>query len=122
MPSRLHKLIFKISNLSPFSYPTTMGIMTALLPCGFLYSALLMSAAFSNPILAATGMFIFSLATTPALIGSKIFFNFFFLKRPKIAKMMIIILLLGTAFFALKRGGFFSHKNFENTIMCHGQY
>lgn len=117
-----NKILFYVKNYSPFSYPTTMGIITAILPCGFLYAALIMSATFTNPFYGGLGMFIFSLVTSPALLTSKVFFNIVFMKNPKMVKIITIILLILTILFALKRGGLFNGKSLENPTTCHGKY
>lgn len=44
-----------------------LGLILGFIPCGLLYGAFLISAAISNPILAAFGMFCFGLATFPSL-------------------------------------------------------
>ena len=46
-----------------------LGVLNGLLPCGLVYSALLLSAATGNPVLGALGMLIFGLGTLPVLIA-----------------------------------------------------
>lgn len=113
-----------INKYSPFSQSATLGIITALLPCGFLYSAILMCAAFTNPFLSALGMFIFAVVTSPVLIGSKTVFHYLSKKSTKFYKYVSVFLLLLVAGLALMRGGFFKseteNKNDSNThIDCH---
>lgn len=118
-------LINKICTYSPLSYPATLGIITAILPCGFLYSAILMSASFASPILSGVSMLVFALSTSPILIGSKILFNTFIKKNTYYIKYISIILLLIVAGMAFVRTGIFSTSNNNekiqniNTINCH---
>ena len=46
-----------------------LGMLNGLLPCGLVYSALLLSAAAGSPIFGALGMLIFGLGTLPVLIA-----------------------------------------------------
>lgn len=57
----------KLSEKLPFSEPVRMGILTGLLPCGFLYSALMQAAATLHPVHGAAIMAIFAVGTSPAL-------------------------------------------------------
>ena len=62
-----------IRNL-PLTEPVVLGIATALLPCGFLYAALLQAAVLAHPIYSAGGMILFAVSTGPALgIGGAVF-------------------------------------------------
>jgi uncharacterized protein len=45
-----------------------LGALNGLLPCGLIYSALLVAATLGGPLSAAVGMVLFGLATTPALV------------------------------------------------------
>lgn len=90
---------------SPFSRSATFGILTAILPCGFLYSALLISASAANPYLSAASMFIFSLVTSPVLLFSNNFINLLFKKYYFLRKTILSTLLITIAFLVLIRGG-----------------
>ncbi|KAB8029968.1 sulfite exporter TauE/SafE family protein [Fluviispira multicolorata] len=120
------KIIHKIMRYSPLSQAATLGIITALLPCGFLYAAILMCASYSNPIISGLGMLTFSLVTSPVLLGGKGVFVFLAQKNASLAKYISILLLLMVAFFALMRAGVFrdlfshSHEHVtEHKVNCH---
>ena len=49
-----------------------LGLVLGFIPCGLLYGAFLIAAAIANPLLAASGMFLFGLATFPALFFTAI--------------------------------------------------
>ena len=51
-------------------HPLTLGFATALLPCGALYSALLLAAATTSPWLGAASMAAFACTSSPALLGA----------------------------------------------------
>ncbi len=113
-----------INKYSPLSQSATLGIITALLPCGFLYSAILMCAAFTNPFLSALGMFVFAAVTSPVLLGSKGFFHFLSKKSANFYKYISVVLLLIVAGMAIMRGGFFKtnteKSNDSNShVDCH---
>lgn len=59
-----------------------LGLVLGFIPCGLLYGALAAVAAISSPVLAGFAMFLFGLATMPALIFSG-FGGYFFLKIAK---------------------------------------
>jgi sulfite exporter TauE/SafE len=125
-PSFYPKIIFltKLTQLilkySPFSRSATFGIITALLPCGFLYAALLLSISYANPLVSGVSMLVFSLVTTPALLGGKSFFSLLSSKFYKFKKIFFAFLLLTVAGFSLMRGGVFKKENALNDeIMCH---
>lgn len=59
----------RLARHSPFSSEVTAGLLTALLPCGFLYAAVAQAATLAHPAFAALGMFVFGLGTVPALWG-----------------------------------------------------
>lgn len=101
------RFINTINQYSPLSQSATLGIITALLPCGFLYSAILMCAAFTNPLLSALGMFTFAVATSPVLLGSKWIVNYLSKKSVNLYKYFAIILLLLIALLAVIRAGYF---------------
>ena len=105
----------KIIRYSPISYSATLGIITALLPCGFLYSAIIMSASFLNPVLSAVGMFVFALATSPILFGSKWIYQFLSTRNENLTKYISILLLLIVAGLALLRSGVFYELFSSNT-------
>ncbi len=56
-----------------------LGIILGFIPCGLLYSALIIASTFDNYFLAAFGMFLFAIGTVPPLfisaIGGYLFFN-----------------------------------------------
>ncbi|MGY3804390.1 sulfite exporter TauE/SafE family protein [Pigmentibacter ruber] len=114
-----------LNKYSPLSQAATLGIITALLPCGFLYSAILMSATFANPWLSAGGMLIFAISTSPILISSRGLTLLFSKRNPNFYKYFSIFILFLIAFIALLRGGFFHsadhkfHSNDETKMECH---
>lgn len=122
------KIMNNMIRYSPISQSATLGLVTALLPCGFLYGAILMCASFANPILSGLGMLTFAIVTSPILIGSKGIFNFLSKRNANLTKYISIILLLIVAGLALLRGGVF-HELFSsntekinqdvNKIECH---
>lgn len=63
-PSRLASALERVRAALPRT-PFALGAMTALLPCGALYSALLLAVAFANPL--ASGLAMFAFASTSAL-------------------------------------------------------
>ncbi|WP_186646894.1 sulfite exporter TauE/SafE family protein [Fluviispira vulneris] len=120
------KILNKLMKYSPLSYSATLGIVTALLPCGFLYAAILMCISYANPVISGLGMLTFSIVTSPVLIGGKGVFIFLTRKNVHIAKYVSILLLLIVAIFALMRGGvfkdFFNHSHeqpTEHKVNCH---
>lgn len=116
----VNKVTIKLLNYSPFSRSTTFGIITALLPCGFLYAALILSISYANPITSSASMFVFSIVTTPALLGGKTVFYLFSRKFYRFKKIIFSLLLLITAIFSLMRGGvFYTNDGLQNKIMCH---
>lgn len=95
----LYKLKSKIKKL--FANPKGLngyflGIILGFIPCGLLYAAFILSATIANPFYAAFAMFIFGIATVPALFSSAIFSGFFFCKiiKPKLQSVANLILLI----------------------------
>ncbi|WGL59677.1 sulfite exporter TauE/SafE family protein [Pigmentibacter sp. JX0631] len=123
--NKAQKIVIFINRYSPLSQAATLGIITALLPCGFLYSAILMSATFANPWLSAAGMLAFACATSPILIGSKGLILLFSKRNPNFYKYFTVFILCIIAFIALLRGGYFhsSENKIQNTngteVECH---
>jgi len=113
--TNINNLMNKIKRYSPLSHSATLGILTAILPCGFLYSAVIMCASFASPILGGIGMLVFAISTSPILIGSKGIFNFLSSKSANLTKYISIILLLIVAGLALLRGGVFHNLSSSNT-------
>ena len=71
-----HRLSRKIRHLLQSQKPTSMfllGISNGLLPCGALYTMILLAAASSDPLAGVTIMLIFGLGTLPSLLGIGLF-------------------------------------------------
>lgn len=81
-----------------------LGMVLGMIPCGMLYSALLLSVTFENPLLAGLGMFLFGLSNFPALFlasfGSNILVKFSGLKM--VMKFVIVINALTLLLMAIK--------------------
>ncbi len=50
-------------------HPFTVGLMLGLLPCGFLYAAVIAAVALGGPLRGAAALVLFGLGTAPALLG-----------------------------------------------------
>jgi len=71
-----------------------LGLILGFIPCGLLYGAFLLAAAISSPINAAFGMFLFGIATFPALFLSASGGYFFFKNLKKEFKVFSKIVLI----------------------------
>lgn len=58
----------KLKSSNQYFNSLLMGSLSIFLPCGFLYSVILVIAVFGNPLLGAISIFTFWLGTTPALV------------------------------------------------------
>ncbi len=72
-----------------------LGLILGFIPCGLLYGAFAVAATISNPIIASFAMFLFGLATTPALFSAG-FGGYFIMKSAKkyfnlFARLVILI-------------------------------
>lgn len=72
-----------------------LGLILGFIPCGLLYGAFALSAAFANPLLAAFAMFLFGISTFPALFltasGGYLFFKISNSNFKLISKIVILI-------------------------------
>jgi sulfite exporter TauE/SafE len=81
-----------------------LGLILGFIPCGLLYGAFLISAAIANPFLAAAGMFLFGVATFPALFLTASG-GYFLIKLPEfklLAKIVILINAITLFLMAIK--------------------
>lgn len=81
-----------------------LGIILGFIPCGLLYAAFLIAAAISQPILAAIGMFLFGISTSPSLFLTASS-GYVFLKIPEfklVAKVVILINAIMLLLMAIK--------------------
>ena len=58
----------QLSRLTGIARAAALGGLNGLLPCGLVYSALLIAAASGSPVMGASGMFVFGLGTMPGLV------------------------------------------------------
>lgn len=71
------------------------GMALGLIPCGFVYSSIIIAVTFSsNALIASSSMFIFGLATAPSLIIASILGAGATFKVSKLAKIILLILCL----------------------------
>ena len=99
------KWIQQLASKSPFSHSVTMGLVTGLLPCGFLYSALTLCVATGSMWLSALGMLLFSVVTIPALFFGRLLLQWTVFRYSYLSKIFSITLLLLTCYFLIVRGG-----------------
>ena len=62
------RLARRLSRLTGIARAAALGGLNGLLPCGLVYSALLIAAASGSPVMGASGMFVFGLGTMPGLV------------------------------------------------------
>lgn len=87
----------------PLPRPVALGLATALLPCGFLLAALLQSALFANPIDGALAMALFAVASSPALMASAGILPLVRRLGPRVAPVIVAVLLIVAAVSVLFR-------------------
>lgn len=111
--SRLRTLLLRYS---PFSDAVTLGLLTALLPCGFLYMALLQAALFADPILSAVAMGVFAISTSPALWAGTRLIGFLSAKGKRSSRFVFPVLALIAACLVIWRG---AHSSDAEPLPCH---
>ncbi|MCX6126230.1 MAG: sulfite exporter TauE/SafE family protein [Proteobacteria bacterium] len=84
--------------------PIYFGLVTALLPCGFLYAAIAQAALLSLPLASAVAMTLFAVTTTPALFSGS--YGFFYIQKkfPKFSGVAMALILLIASLSILYRG------------------
>lgn len=93
-----------------------LGMITTLLPCGWLYSFLAISAASADPIKGTIIMSLFWLGTLPAMLATGIFAKFITTKLQKYIPKITAILIILAGFFSL-----FIHQNIDLTNLNKSQ-
>jgi len=87
----------------PIPRPVTLGIATALLPCGFLWAALGQAALLAHPVYSAAGMLVFALASSPALLAGAGILTFVNRGAPRKAPIIAALCLVLAAGIVLWR-------------------
>jgi sulfite exporter TauE/SafE len=90
LAATLHRSILSL----PLPRAVAFGLATALLPCGFLLTALLQASLFAHPAHAALGMMIFAVASSPALLAGSGLLAVIHRRAPRAGPMIAAILLL----------------------------
>ena len=108
-----------IISKSPFSSATTAGILTGLLPCGFLSLALIQAGTLANPIYSAAAMGVFALATSPALWGGQKILFFIAKKYSLNIQNLTTYLFIISASLLTLRASYQFVKNTNLDILCH---
>jgi sulfite exporter TauE/SafE len=95
------------------SRPARYGILTALLPCGFLWSALPQAAAIASPFGAGLGMLVFGIATTPALHVGPAIVQRIAKRWPRLGELLppVIMILAGILAISRATGGLHHHHH-----------
>ena len=108
-----------IISKSPFSSATTAGILTGLLPCGFLSLALIQAGTLANPIYSAAAMGVFALATSPALWGGQKILYLVAKKYSLNLQNLTTYLFIISAALLTLRASYQFVKNTNLDILCH---
>lgn len=82
---------------SPLPKPVTLGLATALLPCGFLYAALAQAALLAHPFFSGAAMAVFALATGPALLFGTALLGSLGRRFPKARPLGVALVLVATS-------------------------
>jgi sulfite exporter TauE/SafE len=93
----LSKRTFDRLERSGVSRSVSLGVMTALLPCCFLYAAFAQALLISNPLASAAAMLVFAVVTTPALFVGSVGLKFVYrLPRKYVGLVLSLILLVAS--------------------------
>lgn len=117
--SFIPKILSKFFKISPLSKNVTFGIITGLLPCGLLYSALSFCFLISPPWKAGLAMGFFACATMPSLIFGIYILKWMTGKNKILTQVVLTMLFIATALLALKRGGWNQSVSQNGPPPCH---
>lgn len=114
--------IIKVINNSPFRSSVTAGLITGLLPCGFLSLALIQAMSVANPLKSALAMGAFAVASSPALWGGQKILFYFSKKYSWNLQKMTTYLMLITALALVSRVSLNAYGSEKAEVLCHFLY
>lgn len=96
------------------SEATSFGIMTGLLPCGFLYAALAQATLLSNPLASSLAMTVFAVATAPSLFLGSLGGRLIGYLSPRYSSLALSGVLLAASLAVLYRGAALPHDHSDS--------
>ena len=105
-----------LAALPGYAGPLGVGLATGFLPCGLSWSALLLAAS-TGPLVAGLGLFVFGLATAPALVAAGLGWRFVSAHRRELAARISGPLLIAFGLYTGLRGGLPVPESVASTVL-----